>query len=153
MNENDPMIETLHAWEAALGPKAANRLEINKVKRILGRTSQFLDECEECRAYDIELRQSVVLLQSLPEFGFTSAEVKQYRKQLQHISSHLQKVHKLLPEGYYLAVYMSLGMSIGLVFGLTLLDNLAMGLPIGMCIGLALGAGLDADAKKKGKTI
>lgn len=68
-------------------------------------------------------------------------------------STHLQKQHKLLPQGHYLGIYMSLGVSIGVVFGLTIFDNIALGIPIGIGMGIAIGTGLDADAKKKGQTL
>jgi hypothetical protein len=65
----------------------------------------------------------------------SAATFKQQRQLITYIISHLQKEHKLIAEGYYLAIFMSIGLSMGVAFGLTIFDNIGLGIPIGIVSG------------------
>jgi len=125
------------------------QLDLDKCERAVEKLSIFSESCEECQYYLLELEEYFIQLEANQD----ETDFKQHKQFIYGITSHLQKNHKLLPEGYYLSIFMSLGMSIGVVFGLTIFENIGIGIAIGMCTGLAIGAGLDADANKKGKTI
>lgn len=152
MDRKDRILQTLEELKATTGPKEAKRLDMAKVGRLIHRLDAFAGECPQCNEDLSELHDHIL---QLKETNITTdkTKVKAFTSKLNGISSHLQKVHKLIPEGYFMSLYMSIGISLGVAFGLTLMDNLALGMPIGMAIGIAVGSGMDADAKKKGRTI
>lgn len=129
--------------------KTVKKLDLDKSERIADRLASFSDECQECQEQLLELKSYYMKLQE----GTQELTVKEHNKFINEISNHLQKRHKLVADGTYLAIYLSLGVSFGMMLGLTLFDNVGLGMSIGMSMGLALGIGLDTDAKKKGKTI
>lgn len=131
--------------------KITSKLNLNKSERIVDKLGSLSNDCQICEQKLLELEDHLIHLEKknqLQEFDF-----KHHSKLIRDVYSHLQKTHKLLPEGYYVSVFLSVGISIGVMFGLTIFDNIALGIPIGICIGMAIGSGLDADAKKNGKTI
>jgi hypothetical protein len=132
--------------------KTAAKLELDKCKRIIQRLSTFSSDCEKCYQHFSELENQLIRLKGKAEH-LAEDEVKHHKKLIGSISSHLQKQHKLVMPGHYLALYMSIGISIGTAIGLVVFENLVLGLPLGMCIGIAIGTGLDEDAKKKGMTL
>lgn len=135
--------------KASVGEQISKRLGLTKNEQMVEKLNSFSHDCEECQQLLHDTKNHLIYLnENIPHI-----DMNQHKKITQKISTHLQKTHKLLPEGYYLSLYMSIGISIGVVFGLTIFDSIALGIPIGMSIGLAIGAGLDGDAKKKGKTI
>jgi F0F1-type ATP synthase assembly protein I len=150
MDKYNQILEKIDGLNDEIDDKQAKTLELDLLKRITIRLHSF--DCTECANYLSEMCEYIDYLDENKN-SLEKQKLKDYRKIIEEIKTHLQKEHGLIPEGYYLSIYMSIGMSIGLVFGLTVFDNLAMGLPIGMSIGLAIGAGIDADYKKKGKTI
>ena len=147
----DDIKTNLRKLRSNISKEQAKKLDLNKCERVVEKLDSFSTSCEECQQYLVDLKNHFIQLEAnIDEIDQGS---KQHKQVIQGIVSHLQKGHKLVPEGMYLSLYMSIGMCLGVVFGLTLLDNIALGIPIGMSIGIGLGAGLDADAKKKGNTI
>ncbi|MBU3227096.1 hypothetical protein [Clostridium algidicarnis] len=130
--------------------KLAERLKLDLLERIYKRLYSF--DCNECNKVINELDDQVRELRNKKGL-LDKEELKQHIKKIEAMKLHLQKEHKLVPEGYYTSIYISIGVSLGLIFGLTLFHNVALGLPIGMAVGVGVGSGLDADAKKKGKVI
>ncbi|RYI26695.1 hypothetical protein EVU96_20240 [Bacillus infantis] len=149
-------VDELNSFLEEIGQKAdaktAAKLELDKCKRIIQRLSSFSSDCEKCDQLFLGLENHLIRLKSKAEH-LTEGEIKHHKKLIGTISSHLQKQHKVVTQGYYLALYMSIGISIGTAIGLVVFDNLVLGLPLGMCIGIAIGTGLDEDAKKKGLTL
>ncbi|MBM7602825.1 putative membrane protein YccC [Metabacillus crassostreae] len=132
--------------------KINTRLDLNKCERVIDKLGTLASNCQECEQQLVEFENHYNhILENNNQLQ--ESDYKHHKKLIRAAYSHLQKNHKLLPEGYYLSLFLSVGMSIGVMFGLTIFDNIALGLPIGMCMGIAIGAGLDADAKKNGKTI
>lgn len=146
----EQILEKVDRLNDEMDLKQTKGLELDLLKRITIRLQSF--ECTECASYLSEMDGYVNYLDENKN-SLEKQKLKDYRKIIEEIKAHLQKEHRLVPEGYYQSIYMSIGMSIGLMFGLTVFDNLAMGLPIGMVMGLAIGVGIDADYKKKGKTL
>ncbi|MCM3439448.1 hypothetical protein [Metabacillus halosaccharovorans] len=132
--------------------KITGKLDLNKCERVAKKMDSLSENCQECEQQLLELKNHLIQLK-LNIDNLDKQALKQHHLLIQKSYNHLQKKHKLLPEGYYMSIYMSIGMSLGVVFGLTIFDNIALGIPIGMCLGIAIGTGLDADVKKKGKTI
>lgn len=144
------LIAILEEIENDNNKQVNTKLEIDKSKRIVQRLASFSTDCDTCKRSFTELEEHILQLRNKK---LTLKETNNYKQKLKSISTHLQKQHKLLPQGHYLGIYMSLGVSIGVVFGLTIFDNIALGIPIGIGMGIAIGTGLDADAKKKGQTL
>lgn len=150
-NRNDNQIlEKIARLNDEIDDKQRRKFQLDLLKRITIRLQSF--DCTECTNCLSELSGYINYLDENKN-SLEKQKLKEYRKIIEKIKTHLQKEHGLVPEGYYLSIYMSLGMCIGLVFGLNLSDNLALGLPIGLAIGISIGSGIDADYKKKGKTI
>jgi hypothetical protein len=130
----------------------SKELDLDKCERVVEKLGSFSSSCKDCQQQLHELKNHLILIQEDIDM-IDDIKLKKFKQFISHITSHLEKKHKLVQEGYYLGIFMSLGISLGVVFGLTIFDNIGLGLPIGMCMGIAIGAGMDADAKKKGKTI
>ncbi|WP_026562696.1 hypothetical protein [Bacillus sp. J37] len=148
----DQIEATIKELRSIDNKKTTGKLNLNKCERIAEKLDSLSGNCKECEQQLLELKNHFIKLKADID-GLDKNDLKQHQQFIQQICNHLQKTHKLLPEGYYMSIYMSIGMSLGVVFGLTIFDNIALGIPIGMCFGMAIGAGLDADLKKKGKTI
>lgn len=130
----------------------SRKLNVEMVERIIKRLDSFSSECEECNHYLNELGDYILLHKEELE-KLEKNSVKQYRQMIANITSHLQKNHQLVTQGYYLGIYISLSLSVGLIFGMVIFDNLAIGMSIGMLIGVVIGNSLDENAKKKGLMI
>lgn len=150
----EKIIEMVNAIKENVDQKVSKELELDKCVRIIKRLDSFAtsSNCKKCEHHLTELEDYFLRLKDTLTI-LTKDVLKEHRKLINNIISHLEKEHKLISEGYYLGIYMSIGISLGFVFGLVTFDNIALGLPIGMCIGIGIGAGLDADAKKKGRII
>lgn len=133
----------------SVSEESSKKLDLKKCERIIEKLSSISINCEECKQRLVDLNNHLIVLKENTE----RIDFKQHKQIINNISSHLQKEHKLIPEGYYLAIYMCIGLSMGVSLGLTLFQNFGLGMPIGMALGVAIGAALDSDAKKKGKTI
>ncbi|WP_246879967.1 hypothetical protein [Bacillus suaedae] len=147
----DRLNNIIEELQITVDKKTARKLELDKCKSLIQRLNSFSAGCEECDNYLIDFEKWMIEL-SEKENLLDGEAFKHHKQIVSESSSHLQKNHKLVPEGYYLSIYMSIGTSIGLVLGLLIFNNIGLGLPIGIGIGVAIGAGLDADAKKKGLT-
>lgn len=153
MKDHVDQIKTMiNKIRSADNKKISTKLDLNKCERIVEKLGSLSIDCQECEQQLLECKNHFIKLKSNIDM-IEETDIKQHKQLIHQTVSHLQKKHKLLPEGYYFSVFMSVGMSLGVVFGLTLFDNIALGIPIGMCMGIAIGSGLDAAAKKKGKTI
>ncbi|WP_245823528.1 hypothetical protein [Metabacillus halosaccharovorans] len=153
MNDHlDQIKTTIKELRKIDNKKNTGKLDFNKCERVAEKLDSLSENCQECEQQLLELKNHFIKLKADLD-NLDKNALKQHQHFIQQTYNHLQKKHKLLPEGYYMSIYMSIGMSMGVVFGLTIFDNIALGIPIGMCLGIAIGAGLDADIKKKGKTI
>jgi vacuolar-type H+-ATPase subunit I/STV1 len=150
-NHVDDIKTNIAKLRSTISKELSKKLDLNKCERVVDKLDSFSASCEECQQHLVDLKNHFTQLEvNVDEIDKGS---KHHKQVIQAIVAHLQKEHKLVPEGFYLSLYMSIGMSIGVVFGLTIIDNFALGISFGMSMGIALGAGLDADAKKKGNTI
>lgn len=151
-NQTDHVKSMISELRRTVSEPILKKLNLNKCERVAEKLASFSSNCEDCQVQLLELENQLNLIKEDIE-TIDDTKIKLFQQSISHITSHLEKKHKLIQEGHYLAIYMSLGISLGVVFGLTIFDNIALGIPIGMCLGLAIGTGLDSDAKKKGKTI
>ncbi len=88
------------------------------------------------------------------------ALARKIKGQQNKILRMLEKELKIVPKGYYQALWMVLGMSafglpLGVAMGMTLgnLAFLASGLPIGIAIGLGIGTGIDNKTRREGRQL
>ncbi|MFC4388936.1 hypothetical protein ACFOZ1_14125 [Gracilibacillus marinus] len=146
----EQLVEKIDHLHSQLDKKQAQAVELDLLKRITIRLDSF--DCTVCTEAHSDIEEYVHYLEDHND-AIDKERLKDYRKRIEKIKTHLLKEHGLIEEGYYLSIYMSIGMSFGLIFGMIISDNLALGLPIGLAIGLAIGVAIDADYKKKGKTL
>ncbi|SDJ57290.1 hypothetical protein [Salimicrobium halophilum] len=132
--------------------KTAKKLELEKVDRIMKRLEEFSPECETCANDKRRLAQQLDDL--LEKNGnLEKNDIEKLKKVKGDMISHLQKVHKMVPEGQNVGLFMAIGISIGTSLGLVVFENMAIGISLGLAMGVAVGSGKDAEAKKKGLTI
>lgn len=148
----DSLENEVEKLSESVGEKHEKRLNAKLLIRLIRRLEVFSGKCEVCRNELSELTEHIHKLLD-KQGSFEKNDWDEHRKQLNTITAHLQKEHKLVTEGYYMSNYMTFGIGLGMVFGLLLMNNLALGLSIGISLGIGIGAARDADAKKKGITI
>jgi hypothetical protein len=147
----DQVKTLLRELRGTISKPISKKLDLDKCEQVVEKLGSFSSSCMDCQQLLLELMNYLTLIKENID-TIDDTKLKQYKQLINQITSHLQKKHKLIQEGYYLGIFMSLGMSLGVVFGLTVFDGIGLGISFGMCIGLAIGASMDADAKKKGKT-
>jgi hypothetical protein len=148
----DKLVNELGKLKEGLGEKQVKQLNLKLLERAIIRMGSYSKDCKECEKFLTVLKDHIKNLKK-KNGQFGKEDMKEHRRQLDLMISHLQKDHKLVTEGYYVSMYMMMGSGVGLVLGLITFNNPGLGLPIGLCLGLAIGAALDASAKKKGQTI
>lgn len=98
-------------------------------------------------------RNTEELVASIPEPSvFSIPAEKKYLAELSGYKGILMKKFKMVPEGYYIAVFLPIGLCIGTSLGVAT-KNIGLGMPLGMLFGLVLGAAMNAKAKKEGKIL
>ena len=148
----DNLLIELGKLKEGLGEKQVKQLHVKLMERVIIRMVSYSTDCKECEKFLAALKDHFKNLRK-KNGQFGKEDMKEHRRQLDIMVSHLQKDHKLVTEGYYVSMYMLLGSGVGLVLGLITFNNPGIWLPIGLCLGLAIGAALDVSAKKKGQTI
>ena len=118
---------------------------------LAGSSCQVQRECQLLQQEISTITQNLGNLVYLPKPAAKTAS-KSYFKMIKQITSHLQKKHKLVTEGYYKNIGMVVGGGLGAVLG-AVLDNAGIGAPSGIAIGLAIGSYLDKKAQKEGRVI
>ncbi|ADU32002.1 hypothetical protein Bcell_3762 [Evansella cellulosilytica DSM 2522] len=139
--------EMLEELESIGDENVKKKLQLKQSSKLIVKLDSLSEECEECQHHFDGFEDHI---HQLKAGDFNEDSLKKHKKFLYKVTSHLQKKHKIVSEGYYMSIFMSIGISMGVVFGLTIFDNIALGIPIGLSMGLAIGAGIDADSKKKG---
>ena len=115
------------------------------------RVVQFSPDCGQCQMFQQDISGLVQEVGNLVQID-NKERRKVYFKSINQIIVHLQRQHKLVPEGYYMSMGIAIGSGIGVALGAAM-DNVGGGIPIGVGIGLAIGAALDAKAKKEGRIL
>jgi hypothetical protein len=147
---HEGVVGEIEQQKIRLSPKGQKKYNVKLLTRAAKRVAEFSDECETCRGLQGEINELVSRLGNADQFS--REERKEFRKKQKSLTEHLQKQHKLVPEGYYIAIGAGLGISIGVAIG-TALGNIGAGIGVGIALGVGIGAGLDAQAKKEGKVI
>lgn len=148
-------------WQAEVRQALANK------------TAELTDQ--QRKSYQISFIESAILkvpdqignAQQLSEFKKDTEELisclptqadqqrllaKNYTGKLSAYKGMLMKKYKIVPNGYYMAVWMPIGVAIGISIGLAM-KNLALGLSLGLGLGLAIGAIFNLNAQKEGRIL
>jgi len=142
------IIPVIREIKSQLTGRQTQKLQLNRLERIVGKLEQYEKDCDECsRLLQVFKEDVIPKLKSLDE-----GKRKEYQRYVRGAISHLLKEHKLVTDGYYTGLYLMFGTALGLLFGMAF-ENTALGLPIGIGIGIAIGSGLDAMTRKKGNAI
>jgi hypothetical protein len=118
-------------------------------KAILKVPEQISDELQ-LSEFKKDTEELIAYLQT--PAGDQKLSAKNYAGKLSAYKAMLMKKYKIVPNGYYMAVWMPLGVAIGLSIGIAM-KNLALGLSLGLGLGLAIGAGINLKAQKEGKIL
>jgi hypothetical protein len=146
----DGIVKEVDQQKLRLSKKGQKKYKVNSLLRVAKRVAEFSEECEECRSFQGEIDALVPRLGSAEQFS--KEERKEYSRTHKSLMEHLQKRHKLIPEGYYIGLGLVFGPAVGVAIG-TALDSIGVGIGVGVGVGIAIGSGLDAKAKKEGKVI
>ncbi len=130
--------------------QAVAKMDLDKVERLMNRMVD-LELCDECESGLMELGEEYKRLK-MKAHELEKSDLRSHRKVLNKLLNHVHKVHKIVPQNYYMGVFMPLGLTFGMLIGLGFLENMVYGFTLGISFGLAIGAGLDAKSKKEGLT-
>ena len=122
----------------SLSEKEYSKYKLRLLLCIAERLDEFSPICGECQIYQQDI---VTLIHDIPNLINLRDKERQksYYRTIEKISRHLQKQHKLVPEGYYIGIGMAIGSGIGVALG-AVFEQIGGGIPIGVGIGLAIGS-------------
>jgi len=149
------ILEQLGTIEKNISEKRIKKINLPLTKRVIKRLDEFSEACNACQG---RLNDFSIIIEKIIQ-GNDQRIDKELETLINDTTTHLEKVHNLVPENHYTNTYMAYGVAFGLVFGggFSQLINqnafIASGLPIGIGLGLAIGSKLDEDAKKEGLQI
>ena len=138
-------------FQGSLNKKEAKKYKLDFLLKIAGRVDEFSGTCGECQLFQQEITRLIQELSLLIQMPGKEG-IKSYRRSIDKITKHLQKVHKLVTKGYYVGIWMAIGTGIGVALGAAL-GNPGIGPALGIGIGLAIGTYLDRKAKKEGRVL
>lgn len=146
----DELSEIAIKLREVMDQKQKKQFKLKTLKSCADLISSLDEDCYECDELIDQLND--ILLNVMTDVNNICTDKKrEFNKKYNKLSSHLQKKHKIVQQGYYTMTYISLGISLGLPLGL-LFDNISIGLIFGICIGILAGSLMDTDAKKKGRS-
>lgn len=130
-------------------------LNLEYTERIIQRLISHPD-CAECgiflKNFEYQLKD---VRSSLKDYHRN----KDFSGFIKRVVLHLQKNHRLIPEGHYRGVFSLIGNSFGLTAGsiFSLIYGKSLYLTLGICLGICLGVGLgnfmELRAKNQGRII
>ncbi|MFC2069082.1 glycine zipper family protein [Chloroflexota bacterium] len=118
---------------------------------IAKRVVEFSPKCGQCQLFQQEITTLTKDVDNIVQIDNTIRR-KSYFKAINKVIGHLQRQHKLVNEGQYMAIGVAIGTGIGVALGATM-DEVGTGIPIGVGIGVAIGTALDAKARKEGRVL
>ena len=143
-------LESIAAQKQVLSKKDVKKYKVDYLARVAKRISDLSKECGECQKFQGDISKLAHDLGGLIQSS--KEEKKNYDRKVKEITRHLQKKHKLYPEGTFVGFGIALGPAIGVAIG-SGMGNVGAGIGIGVGIGLVIGSALEANAKKEGKII
>jgi hypothetical protein len=147
----DGIVKEVDQQKLRLSKKGQKKYKLGSLLRGAKRLAEFSEDCEECRRFQGEVDTLVPRLGNAEQFS--KEERKEYSRIHKSLTEHLQKQHKLVPEGYYIGIGVTLGIAIGVAIGTAVLQNTGVGIGVGLALGAGIGSALDAQAKKEGRAI
>jgi hypothetical protein len=142
--------EKIAKYKKSFTKAESRKYRLDFLARVAIRVNEFSSMCGECYNYKGEITTLLNNLEGLIQLS--PIAIKNYRKKITNIVSHLRKKHKLIPAGTYTAIGNGVGVALGVSLGIAM-DNIGAGIGAGAGIGVAIGAALEAKAKKDKRTI
>ena len=139
-------------YKDTLNKKDYKKYRLDLLQRVAKRVDGFADICEECRTFKQDITALLQDINYVFSMAMTKEKRKDYSRRLNGIIKHLQKHHKLVTEGQYMAMWSGIGSAIGVALGAAL-GNMGAGVGLGAGIGVAVGVYMDKKAKKEGRVI
>jgi len=126
-----------------LSPRDIKRKKLDLLQRLIERVNQYEKSCSVCSNYDTVIDNIINKLED---------NDSSYKQDINKIRLHMMKTHKLLEEGYNIAIFLILGVLFGVITGL-LSNNYSMFLALGIASGVAIGTITENKAKKDNKIL
>lgn len=86
---------------SGVSKQIAMKLDLNKCERVIENLNSLSVGCEECQHHLLKFKNHFIHLKTNVN-RIEETDFKQHKQLINQIFSHLQKKHKLVPEGYYL---------------------------------------------------
>ena len=147
----DGIAKQIDELKSTITDKDYRKFKLHMLLCVARRTAEFSPGCGQCMSHQQKITEITRALGNLIQISDKEAR-KSYRKSVTKMFIHLQRKHKLVTEGFYMAICMILSSGLGVAIGVAI-DNIGSGIPIGVGIGAAIGAALDVKAKKEGRLI
>jgi len=148
--------QKIEGLKNTLDQKDYKRFRLDSLSSVARRVGQFSPECTQCMLFREDVDRLIKNAGDLAQMGdkeLRKAHLGDVNKTLNKMVFHLRREHKLVTEGYYMALGTALGMAVGLAIGGVAFDNQGIGMAIGIGGGVAIGAALDAKAKKEDRIL
>jgi hypothetical protein len=126
-----------------LSPKEIKKKKLDLLQRLIERVQQYENSCSICSNYDTVIDSIMDKLED---------NDSSYLHDINVIRVHMIKTHKLLEEGYHIAIFLILGVLVGVITGL-ISNNYSMFLALGIASGVAMGTIVENKAKKENKIL
>jgi hypothetical protein len=151
----DGIKKQLNLLKDTLSERDYKKYKLRLLLCLAERVTQFFDECGKCQIFQKDISALIQDAGNLVQLSDKQRQ-KSYFKSMDNITNHLEKQHKLVKEGYYLAICIAIGTALGVGLGAAF-EQTGGGIPIGVgtgvAIGAAIGAALEAKAKKEGRIL
>jgi len=126
-----------------LSPKEIKKKKLDLLQRLIERVDQYENSCSVCSNYDTVIDSIMDKLED---------NDSSYIHDINIIRVHMIRTHKLLEEGYNIAIFLILGVLVGVITGL-ISNNYSMFLALGIASGVAIGTIVENKAKKDNKIL
>jgi hypothetical protein len=150
------IVQKIAGLKNTLDQKDYKRFRLDSLSSVAQRVDQFSSECTECMSFREDIDRLIKNAGDLAQGGdreLRKAHLSDLNKTMNKMVFHLRRQHRLVTEGYYMALGTALGMAVGLAIGIAAFDNQSLGMAIGIGGGVAIGAALDTKAKKEDRVL
>jgi hypothetical protein len=150
------IVQKINGIKNTLDQKDYRKFRLDSLSSVAQRIGQFSPECTQCMSFREDVDRMMTNAGNLAQTDDKERRksyLSDINENINKITGHLQKKHKLVTEGYYMALFTALGAAVGLTIGAVAFDSDSIGLAIGAGGGVAIGAALDAKAKKEDRIL
>ncbi|MCD4829535.1 MAG: hypothetical protein K8R90_08940 [Candidatus Cloacimonetes bacterium] len=150
MSDKTMRVQSFESATDSLGltKRQVKRYSLDLLPRIIARLEENAPECETCRQL---AQDSDYMLSLLPQIPNSRAERRTFKRRLKKMENHLLKAHRIVREGYYLAICAGIGASFGAAL-IAATDNPGF-VGVGVALGVGIGATLDKKARDESRVL